>query len=436
MKAVIMAGGKGTRLLSLTNNEIPKPMVEVLGKPILEWQIERLKENGINDIILVVGHLKEKIIEYFKDGKDFSVDIEYIEEDKPLGSAGSLYLLKQYLNNEDFLLVFGDVLFDIDIDRMYKYHQDNNSVLTLFGHPNTHPFDSDLLITDRNNKLIKMDSKNNIRDYYYKNLVNAGFYIVNSKVCEYVLKDTKTDLEKDLIPAVIKDNNDVYVYRSSEYIKDVGTIERIEVATKELSNGLIASRCLKNKQKAIFLDRDGTINKENDLIYNTDQFELEDSAIEAIKRINDSGYLAIVITNQPVVARGMCEIEDVENIHNKMETLLGKQGVYLDDVLFCPHHPDSGYPEENKLYKIKCNCRKPGIELIERCVDKYNIDLNKSWFIGDSTVDIQTGKNANTKTILVKTGVAGSDNKYDAKPDYICDNLLEAVKLIIGENND
>ena len=219
----------------------------------------------------------------------------------------------------------------------------------------------------------------------------------------------------------------------TEYIKDVGTVERIELAAKEINNGLISDRCLKNKQKAIFMDRDGTINKYNGLVYKEEQFELEDCAYDAIRMINGSGYLGIIITNQPVVARGLCDIEDVENIHNKMETMLGEKGAYLDDIFYCPHHPDKGYPEENPLYKIKCHCRKPDTGMIEEAANKYNIDLSRSWFVGDTTMDIQTGKNAGLKTILVKTGIGGEDGKYDAKADYICDNLEEAVKLIIGE---
>lgn len=431
MQAVIMAGGKGTRLLSLTNNEIPKPMVEVCGKPILLWQIEQLKQNNINDIILIVGHLKDTIINYFKDGKEFGANISYIEETEPLGSAGALSLLKNKLNDNNFILVFGDVIFNIDINKMIKFHNDNNAFLTLFAHPNVHPYDSDLVVVDNNQKVIKFDSKNNVRDYYYKNLVNAGFYIVNSNICDYVEKNTKTDLEKELIPKIMNDNKNVFAYKSSEYIKDVGTIDRIVKAEDEITSGLVNYKCYKNKQKAIFIDRDGTINKENGLVYKLDQFELEDCTIDAIRMINESGYLAICITNQPVIARGLCQICDLEQIHAKLETLLGKEGVYLDDIKYCPHHPDKGYPEENVAYKIKCHCRKPDIGLIEKCVKEYNIDLSKSWFIGDTTTDIQTGKNAHAKTILVKTGHGGKDGKYDVNPDYICDNLLEAVKLVL-----
>ena len=258
-------------------------------------------------------------------------------------------------------------------------------------------------------------------------------YIFDASICNKVAQPVKTDLEKQLLSGMIEQNEAVYAYRSPEYIKDVGTVERIQTAEKELESGYIAARNLKNQQKAIFLDRDGTINRKNGLVSQEDQFVLEECAVEAIRTINKSGYLAIVITNQPVVARGLCEIEDVERIHNKMKTLLGREGVFLDEVCFCPHHPDKGYPEENPKYKIPCHCRKPDIGMIEQCAKRFNIDLSQSWMIGDTTVDIKTGKNAGTHTALVLTGDAGKDGKYDDAPDIICNDLLDAVKRIVGK---
>lgn len=430
MQAVIMAGGKGTRLRSITNDEIPKPMAPVAGKPILEWQVECLKRQNVTEIVLIIGHLGHKIREYFGDGSKFGVHISYIEETVPLGTAGALALLPPLLKEDAFFLIFGDVLFDIDLQRMAEYHKEKNAEATLFVHPNTHPFDSDLVICKENGAVERFDSKHNVRDYWYQNCVNAGFYLMNSSVCARVPQGQKVDLEKELLSDMIEKGNAVYGYRSPEYIKDVGTVERIRHAEKELESGFIAGRCLKNKQKAIFIDRDGTINRKNGLVYQEEQFTLEDCAVEAIRTVNASGYLAIVITNQPVVARGLCEENDVVRIHKKMETLLGREGVYLDDIVFCPHHPDKGYPEENPAYKIKCHCRKPDIGMIEKCVELYNIDLSQSWFVGDTTMDIQTGKNAGTKTALVLTGDAGNDAKYDAEPDFIAENLLDAVNKI------
>ena len=131
MQAVIMAGGKGTRLRAITNDEIPKPMATVAGKPILQWQIECLREQGVTDVVLIVGHLGEKIQDFFGDGKAFGVDIRYIQETTPLGTAGALSLLPPLLKEDAFFLVFGDVLFDIDLGRMLTFHREKQARATL-----------------------------------------------------------------------------------------------------------------------------------------------------------------------------------------------------------------------------------------------------------------------------------------------------------------
>jgi len=431
MQAVIMAGGKGTRLAALTRDEIPKPMVVVAGKPLLLWQVERLKENGITDLIMVIGHLGEKIQEYFGDGSKFGVNIQYFVEETPLGTAGSFYYLKDMLTEDTFLMMSGDLFLDVDFERMVRFHKEKGSAATLFVHPNGHPHDSDLLVLDQDERAICFDSKHNVRDYWYDNCVNAGVFVFDKTICDRVPEPVKRNLENDVIKGMIEDGIPVYGYRSPEYVKDVGTVERIEQALVDIESGLVSGKSLKNKQKCIFLDRDGTINKKNGFISKEEEFELEDCALEAIKKINKSGYLAIVITNQPSVARGLCEIEDIERIHRKLSTLLGREGVYLDDILFCPHHPDKGFPEENPLYKIPCECRKPKTGMIDKAVKKYNIDLENSWMIGDTTMDLQTGVNAGVHTALVLTGDAGNDKKYDVQPELVGKDLLEAVELIL-----
>lgn len=436
MQAVIMAGGKGSRLTSLTKDEIPKPMAEIAGKPILQWQIEQLKANGIQDIILAIGHLGEKIQNYFGDGKGYGVQIRYYHEEAPLGSAGCLYFVRDMLDQGPFFLVFGDVLFDIDLARMMQFHAEKQAVATLFVHPNAHPYDSDLVKTNDVGRVTGFDSKHNDRsDYWYDNSVNAGLYLLDKTFCNRISAPVKTDLEKGLLIPMAELGEAIYAYRSPEYVKDVGTPERISAAEKELKSGFIAARNLRNKQKAIFLDRDGTINVSKGLVWRAEDFELYPFAAEAIGMINRSGYLAIVITNQPVVARGLCNVEDVENIHIKMKTLLGREGVFLDDIKYCPHHPDKGYPEENPDYKIACRCRKPDVGMIEECVNRYNLDLEQSWFIGDTTVDIQTGINAGLKTALVLTGEAGNDGKFEVQPDLISKDVLEVMNLIGGLKN-
>ena len=428
-----MAGGKGTRLRAVTGDELPKPMVPVAGKPLLLRQIECLREQGVDDIVLIVGYLGEKIRDYFRDGAELGLRIRYIEETTPLGTAGALSLLPPLLTGEDFFLVFGDLLFDVDLERMLRFHREKGAEATLFVHPNSHPFDSDLVLCGEDGRVLGFDSKHNVRDSWYANCVNAGLYVLDRSVCGRVPANTKTDLEKELLSGMIASGAAVYGYRSPEYVKDVGTVERIAAATEELSAGLVAGRNLRRKQKAVFLDRDGTVNRKNGLVWREEQLELEPCAAEAVRLINRSGYLAVLATNQPVVARGLCSMEDVENIHRKLETLLGREGAYLDAVLFCPHHPDKGYPEENPAYKIPCHCRKPDIGMLRSAAERFNIDLSASWVVGDTTVDIQTGVNAGAHTALVLTGDAGRDGKYPAaEPELVCGDLLQAVKKITG----
>ena len=246
--AVIMAGGKGSRLLSITNDEIPKPMVPVDGKPLLEYQVEKLKADGIKKIVMIVGHLGEKIVDHFKDGKDFGVEIDYIFEKEPLGTAGAFYYLKDKIDAKDFMLVFGDIFFDMDFDRMEDFHFKNSALTTLLAHPNGHPYDSDLIQTDDNGRVIGFDSKHNVRDYWYDNMVNAGMYIINKRLLDLVKEPVKTDFEKDILANQVKLGANIYAYHTPEYVKDVGTVDRINATVEELKSGLIQSKNLKNKQ--------------------------------------------------------------------------------------------------------------------------------------------------------------------------------------------
>ena len=407
-----MAGGRGTRIAELFPN-IPKPLISVAGMPILEREIRSLCTQGFKDIILTVGYLADKIIAYFGDGSQFGAKIDYFVEESPLGNAGALFRLREKIGDESFLLLNADAAFDVDFNRMVAFHQNHGGLVTLFTHPNSHPYDSGLIIADENGHVEKWLAKEDERPQWYDNRVNAGLHVIDPKVLDIDLKSLeinkesgfpqgKVDLDRQILKPLCGSNM-MFCYDSPEYVKDMGTPERFHQVEADYKNGVVQAKNLTNKQKAIFFDRDGTINKYVGFLRNIDDFELIEGVAEAIKLINQSGYLAIVVTNQPVIARGEVTWEELNEIHKKMATLLGKEGAYVDGIYICPHHPDKGFEGERPEYKIDCDCRKPKPGLLLQAAKDFNIDLSESYMIGDSHRDVEAGENAGVKkSILIK----------------------------------
>lgn len=435
MKTIIMAGGRGTRISELFP-DIPKPLIPIEGVPVLEREIISLREQGFTDIIMTVSHMGDKIMNYFKDGSKLGVSIQYYNEVTPLGNAGALFKLREQLKDEPFLLLNADAVFDVDFNRMVRYHQKHGGLVTLFTHPNNHPYDSGLIIAEKDMSVQSWLAKEDVRPKYYKNRVNAGLHVIDPRVLDMLSidadkigtvdemtgKTVKVDLDRQLLKPLAGFGK-MFCYDSPEYVKDMGTPDRFHQVEEDFKAGRVSAKNLSNKQKAVFLDRDGTINKYVGFLRNINDFELINGVSEAIKRINASGYLAIVITNQPVIARGEVTYEELNEIHNKMETLLGNHGAYLDSIYYCPHHPDSGFDGEIKELKIDCDCRKPKPGLLLKAAEELNIDLSQSWMIGDSKNDIMAGKNAGCKTALI--------GNEDYKQDITVDSLLTFVNKII-----
>lgn len=411
MKVVIMAGGKGTRMLSIAS-DIPKPMIPIEGRPVLEREIECLCEQGFTDILITVGHLGNVIMDYFGDGLKFGVHITYYFEKKPLGNAGALFQVKDQLT-DDFLLLNADAMFDIDFNRFVQYHKTHDAVATLFTHPNSHPYDSGVIIADEHMAVRKWLAKEDERPEYFKNRVNAGLHVLNKKILEQTVGGGKIDLDRQLLKP-LAGTGQMYCYDSPEYVKDMGTPERYYAVCKDFANGIVKARNLKKRQKAIFLDRDGTINEYVGFLTDIKEFRLLDGVAEAIRKINASGYLAIVVTNQPIIARGEVSFTELQEIHNKMETLLGAEGAYIDAIYFCPHHPDKGFEGERVEYKISCDCRKPKPGMLLKAAEDFNIDLSRSWMVGDGKNDVEAGKNAGCKTVLIGTEDYGQDRKVSS----------------------
>lgn len=444
MKTVIMAGGRGTRISELFP-DIPKPLIPICGKPVLEWEICNLRDQGFKDFVFTVSYMADKIQNYFGDGSKFGVNIEYFVEETPLGNAGALIKNRDNLGTEPFLLLIADAMFDVDFNRMVKFHKEKGGLVTLFTHPNSHPYDSSLIIASKDGAVESWLTKEDKRPDFYRNRVNAGLQIIDPIVLELFISRTGikpelvgefddagkkilVDMDRQLLKPLCGKGK-IFCYDSPEYCKDMGTPERFSQVSRDFLSGTVKAKNLSQPQKAIFLDRDGTINRHVGYVRNKNDFELLPKVAKAIKKINESGYLVIVITNQPVIARGDVSFEELDLIHNKMETLLGLSGAYIDGLYFCPHHPDKGFKGEISELKFDCDCRKPKPGLIFKAAKDFNIDLNRSWMIGDDARDVGCGKNAGSKTVLL--------GKDDYNQDLTADDLFDAiVKIFDAEKNE
>ena len=407
----MLAGGKGNRIRGAYPN-IPKTLIPIAGKPILQRQIEILKKEGVESFLLVVGYLSDQIIDYFGDGSRFGVKISYFVEEKAMGTGGALL---EVALPERFLLCNGDLVFDFSLEKMLSFHLKKDALITLFAHASSHPFDSTVMVCDKQDRVTSFSRFED--DAHFSNLTNAGVCIVEKRALTGVENKQELSFDEDVVKPLLISGR-VFAYKSTEYVKDAGTPQRLAEVCADVSAGIPEQCRADSARKAVFLDRDGTVNVHRGYVSNPEELELLLGAAEAINAFHALGYLVILVTNQPVVARGLCTIEDLEQIHRHLVYLLAKKGAYLDDIFYCPHHPDSGFKGENKAYKIDCDCRKPKPGLILKAAKKYNIDLSQSFMVGDSERDMQTALNAGCRPILLSTVKQGGVPCFESLKDF------------------
>lgn len=429
MQAVIIAGGKGTRLRSRIG-DLPKPLAPLGGRPLIDYQLELAARHGVTDVLLLSGYGAEALRAFCGDGSRWGVRIDYHHETTPLGTAGAVLDALAQLD-ERFIVLYGDTMLNVDLRRFFAAHRGADA--TLFVHPNDHPHDSDLVETDAGGRIVAFHAYPHPAGAWYQNLVNAAAYVLERKALErYRERFPSGDFAKGLFPLMLGDGARIAAYRSPEYIKDAGTPERLDRVAADLASGRIFGADLERGFPAVFLDRDGTLSVDTGFVRSPAGLELFPWSSDAVRRLNHAGVLAVLVTNQPVVARGEISEAELQVIHNKLETLLGAGLAHLDAIYYCPHHPHAGYPGERAELKIECACRKPKTGLIRRAAAELHIDLGRSWMVGDSTMDIQTAANAGIGSVLVESGNAGADLKYEAVPQARASNLAAAVDLILA----
>jgi histidinol-phosphate phosphatase family protein len=433
-QAIILAGGKGTRLASRLNG-LPKPLVDVLGAPLLERQVLALKAAGFDRILLLVNHEAQQIADFCAARDNWGVSIAIIDDGEPRGTAGATLAAWDDLEAE-FCVVYGDTLFDIDFARFIAFHgADPAAAATLFLHPNDHPHDSDLVEVADDGAITAFHPYPHPADAWLPNMVNAALYLVRrAALADWrpTADEGVTDFAKDLFPRMTARGARLRGYVSPEYIKDVGTPSRIDEACAALESGRVARSSLREPQAAVFLDRDGTLNAHNGYVRSPDDLRILPGAGEAVRRLNRAGLRTALVTNQPILARGECDAAGLALIHAKLETELGRQGAFLDRIYHCPHHPDAGFPGEVAALKIACDCRKPGPGLLLRGAADLNVDLAKSWMIGDSLADVRAARACGVTAILVRTGDDAVDPaQAEASSDFIVADVGAAARLIL-----
>ena len=430
-QAVILAGGKGTRLRSRTG-DLPKALVDVCGMPLLGRQLQLLRDQGFQEVVVMVSYGAQSIRDYCRSIASANFQIRFIEDAEPRGTAGAILISLAEFESQ-FLVLYGDTMLNVDLTRFWDWHtSDPAAAASLFLHPNDHPCDSDLVEIDEQSRIVCFHPYPHPDNIYLSNLVNAALYVINrDSLAEYIDLRFPLDLAKDLFPEILASGRTLRGYVSTEYIKDAGTPERLDKVCRDHTNQVIARASLRVKQKAVLVDRDGTLNEENGYITSPEQLHVFYFVGPALRRLNESGWRAVVITNQPVLARGEASALDLRKVHAKLESEVALSQAFFDRIYHCPHHPDRGYPGEVSSLKVECDCRKPAPGLIHRAASDLNLDLSQSWFIGDSAADMQAAAAAGVRSILVSTGVPDSMKMGPIGADYRMADFKEAVEFIL-----
>lgn len=374
-QAVIFAGGLGERLKPFTETN-PKPMYSFYGKPFLEYLIEQVREWGISDVVILLGYLPEKVTNYFGDGSRWSVKIRYIITPVEYDTQFRLKAAKDVLNS-CFLMMYCDNICPIDFKRLEKEFLRNSAMIQVTAYSNSDGYTKDNMRIGEDGRVELYDKKrksDNLKG------VDIGYALVSKEVLN-LMSDKNENFEAVVYPKLVEEGRLFSMVTEHRYYS-IGSFERIGLTEKFLSS-----------QKYIFIDRDGVTNikpPKAEYVCKPEDFNWLSNAKEAIKKLNDAGYIVIEITNQAGIARGVMTQSDFESVQHKMANDLAKIGAKIDDVYYCPHGWDDN-----------CECRKPKPGMLYQAQKDYSINLTKCVLLGDDERDIITAHNANMKGILI-----------------------------------
>ena len=432
--AIIIAGGKGSRAHVMTGDRIPKALLPVAGKPILFRQLEVLAREGVQEVTILAGHLGDQLLPAITAAGFALPEVTVVVEHEPLGTAGCLAALDRH--NHSSLIVYGDMLFDLDLSRLAAFQAAHAAMLTIIAHPNDHPETSDLLV-ERDGFLRRILPAKRPRHGDFRNLVPAGLYSATPAFFGTIGQGMRADIVHDVLPALLERGEAIGMYNTPEYLRDVGTPKRHAMAEADLASGRISRENLRHERPAIFFDVDGVLNRDpgGHGVLSEEQVVLLPGAAEALRLTMEAGYLAVGVTNRPQLAKGMMDHDGLNRILGRLETLLAREGAWLNRIYYCPHHPEKGHPGEIPELKIICRCRKPAPGLLEEAARELNIGLSDSALIGDSLGDILAARAMGVTGYGVKTGYGCADAaRYPGgertELPIMFNSALDAVKFI------
>jgi histidinol-phosphate phosphatase family protein len=433
MHAAIVAGGLGTRAVAMISNRTPKALLPVGGVPIIVRQMRVLRREGVTRISVLGGHLGNQLQQVLApEATALGLSLEIIVEEAALGTAGCLTGLHPVSNG--LLIVYGDILFDLTLAPLYEFHRWQNALLTVVAHPNDHPRTSDLIVEEDGivKEILPLGQP---RRGDCRNLVPAGIYLAGPTFISNIKRGIKADMIRDVLPALIAAGARIAAYKTTEYLRDIGTPARHKLAERDLAAGRVEVMHSVNHRPAIFFDCDGVLNHERGLhgALTPDDVIIMPEAGSAVRRAREAGQLTIAVTNRSQVAKGLVTFNGLAHILGRLEALLAEDGGVLDRIYYCPHHPESGFPGEIPSLKVHCECRKPGTLLLRRAFADLPIDKRRSALIGDSVRDIGAAHGVGIWAYGVRTGHGCRDRELHlpAIPDLMFNDASEAVSFQI-----
>ncbi|GFI16233.1 D-glycero-beta-D-manno-heptose-1,7-bisphosphate 7-phosphatase [Lachnospiraceae bacterium] len=426
-QVVVLMGGLGTRL---GLKDCPKAIADIEGIPFFNYQLQLLKRWRFHKFLFLVGYMADSIENYYGDGSNFQVEIQYsYDGSKQLGTGGALWNARNKLEDE-FLLIYGDSFMDIDYqETVYRYwsakRTGKKGIMTILKNEDSYDRSN---VVYKEGRILLYDKVNKVKDMLY---IDYGVSMLSKEI----LDEDMSRIEFDLADVLRK------LSKSQELGAQVVTKRFYEIGTPRTKMEFCeyVKKRFGADRKAVFLDRDGVI---NELVYNEDtewldspfsekEFIYRDDVIDILKKIQQQGYYIFIVSNQPAAAKGKVELEKIYNLNLWIIEDLRSKGISVEFLNVCPHHP-VGSPKSKYRFLIReCNCRKPKEGLITDLMKVYQIDKSCTYMVGDSYTDIIAGKKSGIKTVFLGEQKCDLCKKWgDYKPDRIIKNIKELENIL------